>query len=224
MGAGTRVYDERREESKGILKETESKRDKIEEFLRTIEERLETLEEEKDELKEYQKYDKMRRALEYQIHDRDLQDARKKLNDMDNKRKNSGEEAGKLRQALQEAGEKAKNANKDVKDLKVKEASAKEERDTLNSELQVQTKEKTKLEFSLKDLRDEVAGDSNSKERAEQELNKLKVTIKEMFEIPQEGNWIPRSCQEEERGDARSLAGHEKEASCLNVYNLVDFQ
>ena len=32
--------------------------------------RLSTLEEEKEELKEYQKYDKMRRALEYQIHDR----------------------------------------------------------------------------------------------------------------------------------------------------------
>merc|ERR1712098_375647 len=114
--------------------ETESKRDKIEEFLRTIEERLETLEEEKDELKEYQKYDKMRRALEYQIHDRDLQDARKKLNDMENKRKNSGEEAEKLRNALQEAEDKAVTANKEVKDLKVKEAAAKEERDTLNSE------------------------------------------------------------------------------------------
>merc|ERR1719495_2247375 len=155
------------------------KRDKIEEFLKTIEDRLATLEEEKDELKEYQKYDKMRRALEYQIHDRDLQDARKKLNDMENKRKNSGEEAEKLRTDLQEAGEKAKHANKEVKDLKVKEASAKEERDTLNAELQAQTKEKTKLEFSLKDLRDEVAGDSNSKDRAEHELNKLKGTIKE---------------------------------------------
>lgn len=71
--AGTRVYDERREESKNILKETESKREKIDEFLKTIEERLATLEEEKEELKEYQKYDKMRRALEYTIHDKDLQ-------------------------------------------------------------------------------------------------------------------------------------------------------
>merc|ERR1712228_517415 len=109
--AGTRVYDERREESKGILKETEGKRDKIEEFLKTIEDRLATLEEEKNELKEYQKYDKMRRALEYQIHDRDLQDARKKLNDMENKRKNSGEEAEKLRNALQEAEDRAVSAN-----------------------------------------------------------------------------------------------------------------
>jgi len=47
--------------------------------------------------------------------------------------------------------------------MKSKEASAKEEKDALTSELQAQTKEKTKLEFTLKDLRDEVAGDSNSK-------------------------------------------------------------
>ena len=55
------------------FQETESKREKIEEFLKTIEDRLSTLEEEKEELKEYQKYDKMRRALEYQIHDRLVQ-------------------------------------------------------------------------------------------------------------------------------------------------------
>jgi structural maintenance of chromosome 3 (chondroitin sulfate proteoglycan 6) len=47
--------------------------------------------------------------------------------------------------------------------MKSKEGSAKEEKDALTSELQAQTKEKTKLEFTLKDLRDEVAGDSNSK-------------------------------------------------------------
>merc|ERR1719336_2194076 len=88
--AGTRVYDEHREESRNILKETEGKRDKIEDFLKTIEDRLSTLEEEKEELKEYQKYDKMRRALEYTIHDRELQDTRKKLSEMENKRKNSG--------------------------------------------------------------------------------------------------------------------------------------
>ena len=155
-----------------VNQETEGKRDKIEEFLKTIEDRLATLEEEKDELKEYQRYDKMRRALEYQIHDRDLQDAQKKLSGMENKRKNSGEEAEKLRTDLQEAGEKAKLANKEVKDLKVKEASAKEERDTLNTELQAQTKKKTKLEFSLKDLRGEVAGDNNSKNEGFYELKK----------------------------------------------------
>ena len=36
---------------------------------------------------------------------------------MENKRKNSGEEAEKLRNALQEAVDKAKNANKEVRTL-----------------------------------------------------------------------------------------------------------
>ena len=96
--AGTRVYDERKEESKGILKETgnkvpnqqmaiknsllihvEGKREKIEEMLGYIEERLSTLEEEKEELKAYQDWDKMRRSLEYTIHDKELRDTREKL-------------------------------------------------------------------------------------------------------------------------------------------------
>ena len=175
--AGTRVYDERREESKQILKDTESKAEKIDECLKTIDERLSTLEEEKEELKEYQKYDKMRRALEYTIHDRELQETRKKLSEMENKRKNSGEEAERLRNELQDAQDSAKASSKEVKELKVKENAAKEERDVLNQDLAQQTKDKTRMEFVIKDLKDEVTGDNKSKDRAEQELSKLRADI-----------------------------------------------
>merc|ERR1712001_816727 len=175
--AGTRVYDERREESKQILKDTESKAEKIDECLKTIDERLSTLEEEKEELKEHQKYDKMRRALEYTIHGRELQETRKKLTEMEKKRKNSGDDAERLRNELQDAQDNAKQASKEVKDLKVKEHSAKEERDVLNTDMQQQTKDKTRLEFVSKDLKDEVTGDNKSKDRAEQELKKLREDI-----------------------------------------------
>lgn len=77
--AGTRVYDERRDEAMAILKETEGKLEKIQEFLETIEERLSTLEEEKEELKQYQNHDKVRRALEYIIHEAELSENKKKL-------------------------------------------------------------------------------------------------------------------------------------------------
>jgi structural maintenance of chromosome 3 (chondroitin sulfate proteoglycan 6) len=50
--------------------------------LKTIEDRLKTLEDEKEELKEYQKWDRMRRSLEYTIHDRELKDTRKKLSEV----------------------------------------------------------------------------------------------------------------------------------------------
>lgn len=80
--AGTRVYDERRDEAMAILRETEVKIAKIEEFLSTIEERLSTLEEEKEELKQYQNHDKVRRTLEYIIHDTELNENKKKLVDV----------------------------------------------------------------------------------------------------------------------------------------------
>ena len=57
----------------------EAKREKIEEMLGYIEERLATLEEEKEELRAYQDLDKMRRSLEYTIHDKELRDTRNKL-------------------------------------------------------------------------------------------------------------------------------------------------
>ena len=75
-------------------------------------------------LKEFRKSNKMRQALECQIHDSDLQ----------------------------EALEKANNINKKGKDLQMKEGSAKEEQDSLNLELQGLTMGKTKLKLSLIDL------------------------------------------------------------------------
>lgn len=58
---------------------TEVKKAKIAEMLEYIEERLSALEEEKEELKAYQELDKMRRSLEYTIHDKELRDTREKL-------------------------------------------------------------------------------------------------------------------------------------------------
>ena len=64
------MYEERREESRQIMQETNNKRDKIDEVVQYIDERLGELEEEKDELKAYQQLDKVRglshtRILEY---------------------------------------------------------------------------------------------------------------------------------------------------------------
>lgn len=56
--------------------------EKIVEFIKTIEERLQTLQEEKEELREFQIWDKTRRVLEFCIHDRELKDTKRKLEDV----------------------------------------------------------------------------------------------------------------------------------------------
>ena len=76
---GTRVYEERREESLKIISETTSKREKIQEVISYIEKRLEELEGEKEELKAYQQLDRDRRALEYTIYNKELRKAREQV-------------------------------------------------------------------------------------------------------------------------------------------------
>lgn len=65
-----------------VMFSKEGKREKINELLKYIEERLHTLEEEKEELAQYQKWDKMRRALEYTIYNQELNETRAKLDEV----------------------------------------------------------------------------------------------------------------------------------------------
>lgn len=177
--AGTRVYDERKEESKTILKDTDSKVEKITEFLKTIEDRLKTLEEEKEELKEYQKWDKLRRMLEYIIYETELKENRKQLEELENHRKNSGDQQKKLTNEIQKMQDKIKTIQKNLKDAKKEVTTSKEERSVLTAEQQQLLREKTKLDLTINDLNDEVQGDNKSKERAEMELKRLEQTIAE---------------------------------------------
>jgi hypothetical protein len=61
---------------------TENRRKQIIEVVQYIEERLKELDEEKEELKKYQQLDKQRRSLQYTIFEKELLDARQKLEEV----------------------------------------------------------------------------------------------------------------------------------------------
>ncbi|KAL7714577.1 RecF/RecN/SMC N terminal domain containing protein [Entamoeba marina] len=63
--AGTRVYDERREESYNMLKENENKIEQVEEVMNYIKERLVELKEEQEELDDYERLEKEEKELKY---------------------------------------------------------------------------------------------------------------------------------------------------------------
>lgn len=77
--AGTRIYDEKKRESMDLLTETDDKIAKSKVLLTYMDDRLVTLEEEKEELKEYQRCDKIRRALEYTLLSGDVRDCKKEF-------------------------------------------------------------------------------------------------------------------------------------------------
>ena len=177
--AGTRTYDERKEESRGLLRDTESKLEKITDLLKYIDERLNSLEGEKEELKEYQKWDKMRRSLEYTIYHQELEDARSKQKELELTREKSSSVSEKLRDDLNKLVTEIKDTSRDLREVKSKLQTFRDEKEALNHEQSSLLKEKTRLELRLKDLKDEVEGDSKSKSRAEKELEGLKAKIKE---------------------------------------------
>ncbi|KAH9406289.1 Structural maintenance of chromosomes protein 3 [Tyrophagus putrescentiae] len=177
--AGTRIYDERKEESRVVLRETENKLEKIIDLIKYIEEKLQTLEGEKEELREYQKWDKMRRALEYTIFNNELEEARKRQKELENRRETSSMVTEKLREQLQGSTEKLKDLGRDLREVKTKLQTYRDEKETLQHEHSAFLKDKTRLELHIRDLRDEVEGDASSKQRAEKELTSLKEKILE---------------------------------------------
>ncbi|RWS27390.1 structural maintenance of chromosomes protein 3-like protein 2, partial [Leptotrombidium deliense] len=177
--AGTRIYDERKEESRVLLRDTESKLEKIMDLLKYIEERLQTLEGEKEELKEYQKWDKMRRALEYTIYNQELEDARKKQRELETRRETSSSVTERLREKLQELVDEIKDKGRQLREARTKLQTYRDEKEALQHEHSTFLKERTRLELRLKDLTDEVEGDAKSKKRAESELHNLKERIAE---------------------------------------------
>lgn len=131
--------------------------------MKTIEDRLKTLEEEKEELKEYQKWDKARRTVEYIIHETELKDTRKQLQDLENQRKSSGDIQKQFNMEIQKAQERIKTIQRSLKDAKKGVSTSKDERSILTAEQQQLLREKTKLDLTIIDLTDEVQGDNKSK-------------------------------------------------------------
>ncbi|XP_076824516.1 structural maintenance of chromosomes protein 3-like [Clavelina lepadiformis] len=175
--AGTRVYDERKEESEQLMRESETKNGKIEELLGMIEDRLSTLNEEKEELAQYQQWDKTRRALEYTIHNQELNETRNKLDQLSNRRENNSVQTKHLRGQLEEAQKRTKDYQKQLSHVSSRIKQFVEEKEQSTTDRQELIKKKAQLELSCTDLNDEVKADEQSWQQARNELEELQLKI-----------------------------------------------
>lgn len=81
--AGTRVYEEHREESLKIIQSTNQKKLKIKELLESIEEKIANLDHEKADLAIYSELEKQKRSCEYHLFQRDLIDVQDNLDQLE---------------------------------------------------------------------------------------------------------------------------------------------
>jgi structural maintenance of chromosome 3 (chondroitin sulfate proteoglycan 6) len=180
--AGSNVYDEKREESKNILKETEEKRQNILDVLKAIEDRLVQLEVEKEELKEFQKWDKMKRSIEYTIHNKELEHTQNKLNELQKTRTESALKSTEMYEKVNEVSEMIKVYQKEIKEIKAKEQILKDEYEQVNNERSDYISRKTRYELDLNDAIDDNRNSESLCKNADKELkqvNKLIVNCEE---------------------------------------------
>lgn len=177
--AGTRVYDERREESLKIMEETDGKREKITEVINYIESRLAELESEKEELKAFQRVDKERKALEYTIHVRELEEAKAALEFIDGDRGHQRSRGEELHARLIEVRATIAAAARDIKSLAPELKRAKEERDALNSKRKVAIDKVAKLQVNVSEAEQTAAAATETITNSRQEMENIQLQIVE---------------------------------------------
>ncbi|OQR90845.1 chromosome segregation protein [Thraustotheca clavata] len=171
--AGTKVYEERREESLKIVQDTQSRREKILEVIAYIEGRLNELEEEKDELKEYQELDREKRALEYMLHEKELQDVRLQLEAIERARAQEAVNSSELHAKERDVKEHLKHCEDNIKVLSEKLADWTADKDRMEAERVELIQTKYSFEMELEALKEDVADDTTREETLKSELSAI---------------------------------------------------
>jgi len=178
--AGTKVYDQRRAESVNIMKETEQKKQKIDEVIEYVQERLSELEQEKEELKEFQKLDKDRRCIEYAIFDQELNEATKNLDEIEKSRENQHKIANQLHMDKMHLQQKLKDYERDLKIAKLEKEDKQKEKDLLEAERQELIKQRIKIDLELKDYQQRHKDDETTVDSAKEEIKEIEEKIEEI--------------------------------------------
>lgn len=177
---GTRVYEERRRESLKIMQETGNKRKQIIQVVQYLEERLRELDEEKEELKKYQLLDKKRRSLEYTIYDREVEDAKQKLVEIEEERRKVTLESTRMYEDVLESREKIKSEEKELKVLSKDLQKFSKDKETMEGQRRKALEKHAQIELDVKDLEDRKSSNLRAKNDAEKQLTSLRRDIQKI--------------------------------------------
>ncbi|KAF4321801.1 hypothetical protein JM18_003926 [Phytophthora kernoviae] len=175
--AGTKVYEDQRVKSLKILQDTQSQRDKIQEVVRYIEERLSELEEEKEELKEYQQLDREQRALEYTMHDKELQKVREELEALDRQQQQESAMSTDLHEQLMHVRAEISRIESNHRTKKQDLAQLVEDKKDQESERKELMEARYKLEMEVEELQEQIRTDGVHRSAASKEVEMVKREI-----------------------------------------------
>ncbi|XP_021278001.1 structural maintenance of chromosomes protein 3 [Herrania umbratica] len=212
---GTRVYEERRRESLKIMQETGNKRKQIIQVVQYLDERLKELDEEKEELRKYQQLDKQRKSLEYTIYDKELQDARRKLEELEEARTKVSETSAKMYNAVLDSHERFKELDKMSKDVTKELQSLNKDKEALEIQQAEALKKQTALELDVIDLEERMSGNMQAKDDAVKQLQMLQKEIQDSTEELNRIKPLYDSQVKKEENITKGIMEREKQLSIL---------
>ncbi|KAK1948607.1 Chromosome segregation protein sudA [Phytophthora citrophthora] len=177
--AGTKVYEDQRVKSLKILQETQTKRDKIQEVVSYIEERLSELEEEKEELKEYQQLDREQRALEYTMHEKELQSVRAEMEVLEKQRQQESALTTDLHEKLMHIRAEVSRIESDQHGKKQDLVQLMEEQKVREDERKGLMEARYKLETEVEELKEQICADGMQRSAVSKEAEDVKRKIEE---------------------------------------------
>ncbi|KAF9973960.1 Structural maintenance of chromosomes protein 3 [Actinomortierella ambigua] len=175
--AGTRVYEQRRQESLKIVGETDVKRRNIDELLTFIEQRLGELEEEKEELKQFQEHDRRRRCLEYTIYSREQREINAALEEMEEEHLKDLDGSSRQQQDANERETRLAAIERELLDMQQQKEILEAEKLQLEHELQTNVKDKALLELAIRDHEENDVHSLEGKRRNQEEMARLEEEI-----------------------------------------------
>ena len=175
--AGTKVYERRRDESLNIMRDTDNRRQKIDDLLAYIHERLDELEEEKEELRAFQEKERERKCLIYTIHNRDETNCKNKLAQIEDLRMNGSRETEENSAAFVQMEEEIDEIERSISQSKQEINLLKTEKDQLDDERRNSARNKAKFELSMKELADGQSKAQQDQERCSAELQEVQEKI-----------------------------------------------
>lgn len=173
------------------------------------------LEQEKEELKKYQQLDKQRKSLEYTIYDKELHDARQKLNEVEEARNKVAENSTKMYESVLEAHEKSKELEKLSKDLTKEIQILSKEKEAVEKQRTEAIRKRAQLDLDYKDLQEKMSTNIKAKDDAQKQLMILEREVQETKNSLNDIKPLHEKQVKEEEDITRGIMDREKRLSIL---------
>ncbi|OUM60886.1 hypothetical protein PIROE2DRAFT_66443 [Piromyces sp. E2] len=167
--AGTRIYEQRRNESNKIMEETE--------LLEYIEERLKELEEEKEELRQFQDADKEKRCIEYALTQQELEYINKILNEIEDDRQNKVQKINEFQEVISSKEQEIKEKKSLISELKQQLEMLKIEKQQFDEERNERIKAKTNLKYVIRNTHENRVNNKQLLDQLKNDLNNINFEI-----------------------------------------------